>query len=272
MCSFHTTSGVMPGSPAASRFPIGDRLAACAEAGYRGYWLHWRDYLEQRGRGVSDAALRRLFDGAGMRHRGVEFLTGWFLEDDAAGAAERAAFDAANAIGAEIVNVGGDFTGQGPGRAAMLDRFAALCGRAAARGLRIGLEIVPWSDVPDVAAALDYLGPDNAGIVIDTWHVFRGRIDLAELKRIPAGRVFCVQVNDAAAVQVGSLAQDTARRLLCGEGSFDLAGFAALADAAGWTCPYSVEIISPDLAALSAAESSRASFVSASRALGSGEA
>lgn len=45
-----------------------------------------------------------------MRHRGVEFLTGWFLpEDVAAAAAERAAFAAAAAVGATIVNVGADF-------------------------------------------------------------------------------------------------------------------------------------------------------------------
>lgn len=82
MCSFHTVSGVMPGGPAAARHALEARLSACASAGYAGYWLHWRDYLEQRAAGLDDAALLDLFDRHGMRHRGVEFLTGWFLPGD----------------------------------------------------------------------------------------------------------------------------------------------------------------------------------------------
>jgi sugar phosphate isomerase/epimerase len=267
MCSFHTTSGVMPGGPAASRFPLAERLNACAAAGYAGYWLHWRDYLEQRARGMDDAGLRRAFDEAGMRHRGVEFLAGWFLYGDAAAAeAERASFDAANAIGALTVNVGADFERRGFSRAHMTDRFAALCERAAVRGLRIGLEIVPWSDVADIDAALAFLDPPNAGLVIDTWHVFRGGIPLAELARIPADRVFCIQVNDAAAVPDGPLPEETARRLLCGEGGLDLAGFAAAVDANGWQAPLSVEVISPRLAAMLLQEAAGLSFDTARRA------
>lgn len=266
MCSFHTTSGVMPGGPVASRFPLEERLDACAEAGYAGYWLHWRDYLEQRAGGMDDGGLRRAFDDAGMRHRGVEFFTGWFLDGDAAAAeAERASFDAACAIGAATVNVGADFARHDFPRAHMTDRFAALCERAARRGLRVGLEIVPWSDVADVDTALTFLGPPNAGLVIDTWHVFRGGIPLADLARIPADRVFCIQVNDAAAAPEGALLQETARRLPCGEGGFDLAGFATAIDINGWEAPVSVEIISPRLTAMPSRDSAGLSLRAARR-------
>jgi sugar phosphate isomerase/epimerase len=266
MCSFHTTSGVMPGGPVASRFPLQERLAACAGAGYAGYWLHWRDYLEQRAGGMNDADIARAFDDAGMRHRGVEFFTGWHLDGDAAAQdAERAFFDAANAIGAETVNVGANFGEPRLPLAEMTDRFAALCERAARRGLRIGLEIVPWSDVADVDTALAYLGPGNAGLVIDTWHVFRGNIPLADLARIPRDRVYCVQVNDAAAIPDGPMLKETARRLNCGEGGFDLTGFAAAVAANRWDVPLSVEVISPRQAALPLAEAARLSHDSARR-------
>lgn len=271
MCSSHTVSGVMPGSPRAARHPLDARLAACTAAGYSGYWLHWRDYLEQRSAGIEDRALGDLFDACAMRHRGVEFLTDWFLDGNpAARDMEAAAFAAAAAIGATTINVGSDFLDRRISRREMVARFEALCSRAADRGLSVALEIVPWSDVPDIAAALDFLEPANAGVVVDAWHVFRGRIPISEIARISPDKILCVQVNDADPEPVGPLAQDTMRRKPCGNGSFDLEGFAAALDRAGARIPYSIEIISPDCAALSAEEAARVSIESARRVFRAG--
>lgn len=271
MCSSHTVSGVMPGGPTAARHRLDARLAACAAAGYSGYWLHFRDYLEQRAAGFSDGEMRALFDRHGMRHRGVEFLTGWFLPgDDAAAAAERAAFDAAAAVGATIVNVGADFQGRGIPRHEMVARFERLCARAADRGLCVALEFVPFSDVPDIRAALDFLSPANSGLVVDCWHLFRGETPLADLALIPQGRILCIQVSDADAAPSGPLAEDTLDRLPCGDGAFDLAGFAAAIDRVARDAPVSVEIISPRLAAMGVAEAAAESLRGA-RAIFGGE-
>jgi sugar phosphate isomerase/epimerase len=263
MCCSHTISGVAPGSLRASRHPLAARLAACGAAGYRGCWLHLRDYQEQKAAGFADGAMRELFDSHGLVHRGVEFLTDWFLDDRTA---ERTAFDAADAVGAAVINAGGDFLMRGFPRAHMLDRFAALCARAADRGLSIALEIVPWSDVPDIDAALEFLGPPNAGIALDCWHLFRGRSHLSDIARIPAERILCVQVNDAAAMPAGPLHEDTLDRRFCGEGAFDLAGFVAAIESCGATVPFSVEIISPDIAAMPLDEAARRSFATARKA------
>ncbi|MFN3547044.1 MAG: sugar phosphate isomerase/epimerase family protein [Mesorhizobium sp.] len=264
MCSSYTTSGVMPGGPVASRHGLAERLAACAAAGYRGYWLHWRDYVEQRGAGMSDGALRALFDRHDLPHRGVEFFSDWFVDGDAAAAnAEARSFDAARAIGAESVNVGADFAGRGFPLEHMVERFGALCGRAADRGLRIGLELVAWSDVSDVGTALRFLEPRNAALVIDAWHVFRAGLPLSDLARIPADRVSCIQVNDAPAAVRGALADDTRHRLFCGEGVFDLTGFLKATERFG--TPVSVEIISPEVARMPLAEAARISCETAGR-------
>ena len=261
MCSSHTLSGVMPGGPVAARHRLDERLAACAAAGYSGYWLHFRDYLEQRAAGFSAGELRALFDRHGMRHRGVEFLTDWFLpEDDTAAAAERAAFDAAAAVGATIVNVGADFQGRGIPRQEMVARFDRLCDRALERGLSVALEFVPFSDVPDIRTSLDFLGRANAGLVVDCWHLFRGVTSLDDLALIPPGRILCIQVSDAAAVPAGPLAEDTRNRLPCGDGAFDLAAFAEAIDRVAPGVPVSVEIISPRLAAMGVAEAAAESL------------
>lgn len=264
MCSFHTTSGVLPGGPVAARHGLGERLAACASVGYRGYWLHWRDYLEQREAGLSDGAMRSLFDRHEQRHRGVEFFSDWFVDGDSAAAlAEARSFDAANAIGADTLNVGADFAGRGFPLERMVRRFASLCDRAARRGLRVGLELVPWSDVSDVDLALQFLGPRNAALVIDAWHVFRGGVPLADLARIPADRVSCLQVSDATGEPRRALAEDTRSRLFCGEGEFDLAAF--IRDTERFDVPVSVEVISEEVARLPLAEAARISFETARR-------
>lgn len=264
MCSFHTISGVMPGDPVASRHGLAERLAACAAAGYRGYWLHWRDYVEQRRAGISDGAMRALFDRNGQRHRGVEFFSDWFVEGDAAAAdAEARSFDAANAIGADTVNVGADFAARGFPLEHMVGRFAALCDRAAKRGLRVGLELVVWSDVSDVGSALQFLRPRNAALVIDAWHVFRGGVPLADLARIPSDRVSCIQVSDASEATRGTLADDTRRRLFCGDGVLGLPAFLEATER--FDTPVSVEIISEEVARLPLSDAARISFETASR-------
>jgi sugar phosphate isomerase/epimerase len=121
--------------------------------------------------------------------------------------------------------------------------------------MKVALEIVPWSDVREVATALEMIeGIENAGLVIDSWHVFRGGVPLDDLERIPGDRIYCIQVNDADASIHGSLAEDTLLRKPCGEGIFDLDGFLGNLDRAGASVPISVEIISPEIARLDAGE------------------
>jgi len=128
--------------------------------------------------------------------------------------------------------------------------------------MSIALEFVPWSDVPDVEAAMDFMEPSNAGLVVDSWHVFRGSTTLAQLEKIPAEKVLCIQVNDAGPTR-GPLAEDTQHRLFCSEGEFDLPAFVASVRKTGAYIPLSVEIISPELAAMPLDEAARRSFAGA---------
>ena len=267
ICSSHTISGVMPGGPLPARHGFAERVAASAAAGYSGMCLHLRDYRALRETGHADTELRAVLDRHGMTDISLEFLGGWFLDGAEAEVSRRdeaTAYAAARAYGAHSLNVGADFGGRGLPSRHMRDSFRALCDRAATHELRIALEIVPWSDVRDVDTALEMIeGVGNAGLVVDCWHVFRGGIPLSDLERIPGDRIFCIQVNDAAADLRGTLPEDTRWRLPCGEGVFDLDGFLASLDRAGAAVPLSVEIISPELAALDVATAARRSIAGA---------
>lgn len=272
VCSSHTISGVMPGGPAPARHSFTERVDACARAGYAGMCLHFRDYRALRQAGHDDAELRAVLRQRGMREITLEFLVDWFLtgpESQPSRLDEETAYAAARAFGANCLNVGSDFRNRKIPFHDLRARFRDLCGRAEINGLKVALEIVPWSDVRDVDTALAMIdGIGNAGLVIDSWHVFRGGVPLADLERIPGERIFSIQVNDADAEVCGSLAEDTLRRKPCGEGVFDLDGFLVSLDRTGASVPVSVEIISREMAGLDVEEAARRSIVGARALVG----
>lgn len=269
ICSSHTISGMMPGGPVPARHGFEERVAACAAAGYTGMCLHFRDYRALKEAGHRDEDLREVLQRHGMRHVSLEFLVDWFLDGTDAEQArtdEATLHAAARAYGADSFNIGSDFQGRGIPRAVMKERLAGLCRRAGDAGLKVALEIVPWSDVPDVETALDMIhGIDNAGLVVDSWHIFRGGVPLSEVERISGDRIFCVQVNDAEDTVQGALSEDTTRRKPCGEGVFDLDAFLDSLNRTGADVPVSVEIISPQFAALDVEGAARGSIAGARR-------
>jgi sugar phosphate isomerase/epimerase len=272
VCSSHTISGVLPGARVPARHSFEERVAACSAAGYVGMCLHFRDYRALRQAGHTDAELRAVLHRHGMTDVSLEFLTDWFLTGSQAQQArldEETVYAAGRAYGAHTVNVGSDFKGRGIPRRSMREMFAALCKRAGEHGLKVALEIVPWSDVRNIDDAMATIdGIENAGLVIDSWHVFRGGIALADLERIPGSRVLCIQVSDAEATVRGSLAEDTTRRRPCGEGVFDLDGFLNSLGRTGTSAPVSVEIISADFAQLDVNEAARKSIEGAKALVG----
>jgi sugar phosphate isomerase/epimerase len=135
----------------------------------------------------------------------------------------------------------------------LAEHFGRVCDRAADFGAQVHLEFMPFTVVRNLRMAWDLVRSadrPNGGLVFDTWHFFRGEPDFDVLAGIPGDRIFCVQVDDAAAVPEGLLRQETSRRLLPGDGALDLiAAVQALhrIGALRWIGP---EVISPELAAM----------------------
>jgi sugar phosphate isomerase/epimerase len=131
--------------------------------------------------------------------------------------------------------------------------FGRVCDRAADFGADVHLEFMPFTVVRNLRIAWDLVrgaARPNGGLVFDTWHFFRGDPEFDVLAGIPGDRIFCVQLDDAPAVPQGPLREETARRLLPGDGALDLpAAIRALhrIGALRWVGP---EVISPELAAM----------------------
>jgi sugar phosphate isomerase/epimerase len=232
IASYYTLSGAPVGQPA--RFSFDERVAAAAAAGFAAIGLAVEDYSACRDRGLSPADLRRILADCGITVAELEFLTHWWHDGEQGQRArliEEQLYAAADTFGARHLNVG-SIGGRGtlPALEVVAEQFAALCDRAARHGLLVALEFLPWSDIDDAGTAWTIVrqaGRANGGILIDSWHYFRGTADPAQVRAIPAAHFCAIQFDDADAVQVGGMLEDTTqRRRLPGEGAFDLSRLA----------------------------------------------
>ncbi|HJY80149.1 MAG TPA: sugar phosphate isomerase/epimerase [Candidatus Binatia bacterium] len=263
IASYYTLSGAPVGQPA--RFSLEERVAAAAAAGFSAIGLAVEDYRACRHRGMSTAEMRRMLADSGITVAELEFLTNWWHDGNQGRRSrliEEQLYAAADTFGSRHMNVGSiGVRGTLPALGVVADHFAALCDRAARHGLLVALEFLPWSDISDAGMAWEIVRRaecDNGGILIDSWHYFRGAADPAQVRAIPAEQFFAIQFDDADAMQIGGFLEDTTqRRRLPGEGAFDLIGFVQMLDEIGVQAPVSVEIISTEQQARPLAEAAR---------------
>lgn len=276
ICSHFTLAGSCGIEPA--RFPLADRIQAAADAGFAGIGLLGADHALITESGTSDAEIAGMLADHGLVVAEVEFLFDWSVGPDEperqrnARLLEDQVWAVADAFGPRVVSVG-EISGPEtmPPFDALVERFAALCDRAADHELLVAVEFLPWTGIPDIAAAAALVRASerrNAGINLDTWHWFRGNPS-AEVLRAMADRVFVLQLDDGDPEVVGELYEDTIeRRRYPGDGSFDLVGFLLLARDAGVEAPVSVEIMSTEHYALPVGEAARRAYESARRVIG----
>ncbi len=110
--------------------------------------------------------------------------------------------------------------------------FAELCDLAKGYGLTVELEFVTWSAVrtlQEAVAVLRAADRENGGIVIDTLHVHRSRVQLEELDEVPREWLHFAHICDGPA-EIPSMEDKEAlirtgraERLYIGEGAIDIA-------------------------------------------------
>lgn len=261
IASYYTICGTLPFE--SSRFSFAERVAAAAKAGFAAIGLIIKDYLACR-EGLSTAAMRTILDDHGLTVAEVELMGDWWDDGERGKRArlnEERAYEAADALGGrhlQLTAIGEDESAF-PAIEIVAERLAALSERAAKHGLLVALEFLPWTGIPDAktAWAIARRAGDNAGVLVDTWHHFRGAADPQQIRAIPPERITAIQFDDADEFPGGDLLADTMRRRLPGQGTFDLIGFIRLLDEIGVQAPISVEVISPEQAARPVAEAAR---------------
>lgn len=249
--SFYTLSGSPVTEP--SRFSFADRVGAAAETGITGIGLSAQDYLSMtHTQGPSE--LRQILDASGVELYEVEFLYGWDAPDrpDRLNFYEDRLLEMAEELGARQLNVGSLLpTDAAPRPEQAAEAFSAICTRAQSVGLRVALEPMAMSYLKTVAQAdeiVSLAAAANAGVLVDSYHFFRGEDDLEALAMIPPHHIIGVQINDASLPLSGDLFEDcVTKRLLPGEGDFDLEALLVKLDEMGVVAPLTVETMSDRL-------------------------
>lgn len=246
------------------------RVEAAARAGFRGIGLFHTDLPAVIARFGLDG-MRAILDANGMDWVEVECLFDWFADGEPRAASDRnrrLLLDCAGRLGAFHMKVSSDFRGDATVEQ-LIEPFAQLCDDAAAVGTKVSLEMTPFSNTPDLQSVLTIVegaGRPNGGLMLDLWHVVRGGVRYADIAALPAGRIFGVELDDAPLVVEGTLIEDTLeRRRFCGEGEFDVAGFIAALDAAGFTGPYGIEVLSDDVRRMPLEAAARRAFDTTAR-------
>jgi sugar phosphate isomerase/epimerase len=268
-------------SPATSPVPIGERITAIAGAGFCGLGLIADDLSAIRD-GIGFGALRELIADAGLTHVEIELLERWWIPRGQPGHTHDIRdllFDAADALAPAMIKIGSRNGPPSSDPMVLVAPLRELAEQAASHGTRVAIETMPFSaiaTVPMGAEIVSAAGHPAAGLLIDAWHVFRAGTSLAELRAaLPAEFIFGVELDDAAADVVGTLFEDTVeRRMLCGQGSFDLTGMVTVLQELGFDGPWGVEILSTSYRALPvdraltlAADSARTTLSRASAAV-----
>jgi sugar phosphate isomerase/epimerase len=189
--------------------PFARRVQAAAAAGFEGVGLSVEDYLAARDEGLDDRAMHTILDDHAVAVTEVEFLSDWLphTEKTPSSPREITAFHIARAFEADHLNVG--LFEKAP-LDLMADSFTALCERA--DDLKIALEYMPFSGVPDLGTAWElarHANRYNAGLIIDVWHWARGSTRPSDLAPVPAERIFAVQLCDVSSEPLADMRHES---------------------------------------------------------------
>ena len=250
--TYWTVSGaVYPGAPSeVSPFPLKDRAEVSGRVGWRGMGFVLDDMEASIAR-YGLPTVRRIFSDNGIRHVELEFLCDWHLDGEKRRAAD-AMYDRLLELGAELgvgkIKVGGGVFEEGePDIPAMRAAFATLCERAAPLGIDIVIEFLPFASINTIdrgLAILDGLGVTNGGLLVDTWHVERGGMTAADIRKLPLQFLRAVELDDAGPEVMGTLFNDSTHyRRPRGEGSIDIPGQLQAVLDVGYRGYFGVEII-----------------------------
>ncbi|WP_439869752.1 sugar phosphate isomerase/epimerase family protein [Pseudomonas syringae] len=252
LAAYWTIAGdVYPMGPTeVSPFSFRDRMEAAGQAGFKGIGLVHNGMMATMDE-IGYPAMKTILKQNGIEHIELEFLVDWYHSGERRRQSDkvrRELLEAAEALGVRSIKIGPGIGEDLTDIDLMVKEFTLLCQEAAAVGSNIVLEIMPFSNVRTIDTALAIVeGADqpNGGLLLDIWHLQRGGIDFSEIARIPARFIKSVELNDAHKYPIEPLWMDTIhKRVLPGDGIFDIPAFINAVQAAGYEGPWGLEVLS----------------------------
>ena len=240
--------------------PLGDqrcphdfrmRVEIAAQAGFTGMGFWHADILEIRKK-YSFKDMKQILDANGIVNVEVEWLLDWYCTDARKAASDETRallLDAAEALRARHIKIA-DLGNDCADVPQMTEAFAPLCRQAAERGTNILFEMLPaqFSHAPSLDQVLALIrgsGERNGGIMLDNLHLQRIGIHPDEVvRKLTPGDLIGVEINDGTlAVPRNFLDSVVNKRLLPGDGEFDIEAFLKALWTVGYDGPIGVEVL-----------------------------
>lgn len=251
------------------RIPWEDKARAASAAGFARLSIYQWEHRKLHERGWDDATLRDFLDSLDLRVAEYDGAVMSMQSPD--GTAETVA--KAVALGARSITVL-EHSDWLPGE--HLDQAAAtlaeIADQAAEHGILALIEPFAWSPLNDhqvAAAIIERADRPNAGLLLDTWHLWRGpergQLDSA----VDPAIIRAIQVGDTGPAPAHSPTNDELahecihHRLMPGDGHGDIGEMLADLAERGVDAPIAIEVFSDELNALDpnvVARQSMASF------------
>ena len=227
------------------------RVETAARAGFTAMGFWHADIIEVRKK-YSFKEMKGILADNGITQIEVEWLLDWFCTDQRRTASDetrKLLLDAAEGLGARHIKIG-DLGNDCADVPQLTDEFGLLCRQAAERGTNVLFEMLPaaFSRVPSLDQVLAICrgsGARNGGIMLDNLHLQRTGTQPEQIVRkigreIPLG----VEINDGMlAMPVKFEDSVVNKRLLPGDGEFDIAAFLHAVWTQGYDGPIGVEVL-----------------------------
>jgi len=229
-----------------------DRIQIAGEAGFTGFGFVLADLEGIASEGMW-GDVQAALDAAGITWIELEILQGWWVPPDGERREyelqKRLLFDASDRLEAFRLKVAGDVINlEPPDLDSWAKRLNELCREADDHGLRVAVEFLKFSNIPDLATAADLVkraDHPGAGVMIDSWHVDRSGTSPEEVAKLPLEYLGGVELDDGSTTPVGTAYEDTVNnRVYLGRGEFRNRELIEAVASVGWSGPWGVEIIS----------------------------
>jgi sugar phosphate isomerase/epimerase len=235
-------------------------------AGFRRITARPYAFAQALAAGWTETALRRRLADAGIAVTMIDALTHAFpgmrsvSELDAAvrdrlppevldPPDEATCFRAAKVLGASIVNVT-HYMGRPLPAGVLADALGGVARRAAAFELRISVEFIPDSGLPDLPFAqsvIESCGGGNVGLLLDVFHLDRSGGTVEEVHHLPRGAIAGIQLSDRTRPATGTAHVPLGGRLLPGEGELPLREVVAAALENSPDATVDIEVLNDEL-------------------------
>ena len=180
-----------------------DQVAATAAAGFAGISQWELQHGALTSAGFTTAEMLAVIADHDLSVEAFEALLPFSGSEQDALETARRTFANANQLGAGIVPAVSLFPDEFESLEAATQRYGVLCEVAGEHELKVPIEFLPWSAIPDLATAwriVDASNSPSGGIMLDTWHWQRqpGGPNTELLAQIPPSFLPVVQLCDVA--------------------------------------------------------------------------